>query len=85
MEIKIIKKCNLPIDSIQDLGQERNERAVKKGLAVWDNEPLIETHRCRCLKPFNFKEKQYLIGDDLLMTLEEIKTNKRFVFKYYAK
>lgn len=36
MEIKIIKKCNLQIDSIQDLGQERNERAVKKGLAVWN-------------------------------------------------
>jgi len=35
MEIKIIKKCNLPIDSIQDLGQERNKRAVKNGLAVW--------------------------------------------------
>lgn len=38
MEIKIIKECNFPVGSIQDLGQERNERAVKKGLAEWVKE-----------------------------------------------
>lgn len=38
MEIKIIKKCNLPIGSIHDLGKERNERAVNKGLAEWHQE-----------------------------------------------
>ena len=35
MEIKIIKKCNFPVDSILDLGEERNERAISKGLAQW--------------------------------------------------
>lgn len=38
MKIKIIKKCNFPIDSVHDLGQKRNERAVAKGLAQWDIE-----------------------------------------------
>jgi hypothetical protein len=33
MKIKIIKECNFPLDSIHDLGEERNERAVRIGLA----------------------------------------------------
>jgi hypothetical protein len=44
MEIKIIKQCNLPIGSIHDLGKERNERAVKKGLAEW-NETKIKSKK----------------------------------------
>lgn len=34
MKIRIIKECNFPIDSIQDLGKERNENAIKNGFAV---------------------------------------------------
>jgi len=36
MKIKIIKECNFPVGSIQDLGDERNERAVRLGLAKWE-------------------------------------------------
>jgi hypothetical protein len=38
MKIKIIKECNFPLGSIQDLGEERNTRAVRVGLAEWVKE-----------------------------------------------
>lgn len=45
----------------------------------------MEKFKCRCLMPFVFNEKKYLIGDEVLMTLKEIEDNKRFVFKTYSK